>query len=167
MFIRSCRVQWWQLKTSETGQEPRRRSEHPTPSAMSLSQRASSHVTTGSNNSARQYLRSLFCAFTCALSLRSLSFAFTCAKPRCSLIRSFSFAFILAKLSSRARRQSPSSRFFVFIVLLSSLWATPRLVALDRNWCWSGGHGAAPNKSLMVYKGFPEYPKRVSSRKAY
>jgi hypothetical protein len=52
MFIRSCRVQWWQLKTSETGQEPRRRSEHPTPSAMSLSQRASSHVTTGSNNSA-------------------------------------------------------------------------------------------------------------------
>ena len=52
MVIRSCRVQWWQLKTSETGQEPRRRSEHPTPSAMRLSQRASSHVTTGSNNSA-------------------------------------------------------------------------------------------------------------------
>ena len=51
MFIRSCRVQWWQLKMSETGQEPRRRSEHPTPSAMRLLQRASLHVT-GSKNSA-------------------------------------------------------------------------------------------------------------------
>ena len=52
MFIRSCRVQWWQLKMSETRQEPKRRSEHPTTSAMRLSQRASSHVTTGSNKSA-------------------------------------------------------------------------------------------------------------------
>ena len=49
MFIRSCRVQWWQLKTSETVEEPRRRSEHPTSRAMRLSQRASSHATTGSN----------------------------------------------------------------------------------------------------------------------
>ena len=52
MVIRSCRVQWWQLKTSETRQEPKRRPEHPTPSAMRLLQRASSHVTTRSNNSA-------------------------------------------------------------------------------------------------------------------
>ena len=37
---------------SETRQEPKRRSEHPTPSVMRRSQRASSKVTTGSNISA-------------------------------------------------------------------------------------------------------------------
>ena len=41
---------------SETGQEPKRRSEHPKPSVMRLSQRASSNVTTGSTNSATFYL---------------------------------------------------------------------------------------------------------------
>ena len=35
LIVVSCRVQWWQLKTSETGEDLRQASERPTLSAMS------------------------------------------------------------------------------------------------------------------------------------
>ena len=87
MFIRSCRVQWWQLKMSETRQEPKRRSEHPTTSAMRLSQRASSHVTTGSNNSATYCFRILSFSFTESVCCRSLCFSLCSnnSETRCTL----------------------------------------------------------------------------------
>ena len=80
MFIRSCRVQWWQLKMSETRQEPKRRSEHPTTSAMRLSQCASSHVTTGSNKSAyiaggnMQASKAVVVSHSCSVCLRGILF---------------------------------------------------------------------------------------------
>ena len=87
MVILSCRVQWWQLKMSETRQEPKRRSEHPTTSAMRLSQRASSHVTTGSNNSATCCFRILSFSFTESVCWRSLCFSLCSnnSETRCTL----------------------------------------------------------------------------------